>query len=91
MQIQAEMQTIRAEITDTFGGEANYSWVRRVEFISNKSKLAIIRKVKKYFSFNGCRARTEDFGEYIAIRPNGINVVIFIEFGEWKEVTLETN
>ena len=75
-----EKQTIRAEITDTFGGEANYSWVKRATFESNKSVLSIIRQVKKDFGYNGCRAKTEHFGDSIAIRPYGACVVIFIDF-----------
>ena len=38
------MKKFSVEITDTFGGEANYSWVTRLE-IEAKSELGAIRKV----------------------------------------------
>lgn len=34
------------EVTDTFGGEANYSWVRRLKVRAN-SALGAIRKVSR--------------------------------------------
>jgi hypothetical protein len=40
---------MRIEMTDTFGGESNYSWVKRVEVelpesCSNRQKLALVRE-----------------------------------------------
>ena len=48
---------IRAEFTDTYGGEANYSWVRRVEFDlpDTTSDLAVVRRVKKALGLEGSR------------------------------------
>jgi hypothetical protein len=38
------------EVTDTFGGEANYSWVKRFK-VHASSELGAIRKVGKYTGF----------------------------------------
>ena len=40
------MHNFRIEITDTFGGEANYSWVTRHE-IRAKSMLGAIQKLSR--------------------------------------------
>ena len=37
----------QAEMTDTFGGEANYNWVKRVEFECEKES-QIVRKAKLF-------------------------------------------
>jgi len=43
------MGIIKIEKTDTFGGEANYSWVERYELdpIEGETDLQFIRRVKK--------------------------------------------
>ena len=40
------MNTYKIEITDTFGGEANYSWVTRHE-IKAKSMLGAVQKLSR--------------------------------------------
>lgn len=76
------MATITIEHTDTFGGEANYCWVRRetVEEPEDKpfSKLAIIRKAKKFAEMSGIRAKVTDYGDMIEIRPAGLCQIVFI-------------
>ena len=42
------MQKFKVEITDTFGGEANYGWVRRYE-ISAKSVHGVLCKIAKIY------------------------------------------
>lgn len=71
---------IRYEMTDTFGGEANYSWVRRgeVELPKGASDLMLVRRVKKALGLEGVRCRKVNFGEIIELRPVGACVVIFI-------------
>ncbi|MEG7603128.1 hypothetical protein, partial [Listeria monocytogenes] len=66
---------IQYEVTDTFGGEANYSWVKRGKIEKgNKefSNLAAIRAVKKAIGWNGLRCKVYDEGDYITIIPSGI-------------------
>jgi hypothetical protein len=48
---------VKAEYTDTFAGEANYSWVRRVELDvpDNLSDIGVVRRVKKALGLEGLR------------------------------------
>ena len=75
---------IHYEVTDTYGGESNYSWVRRGkveckpgETISN---LAAVRRVKKEIGWNGGRCKTDNFGDDIRLNPIGLYQVCFITF-----------
>ena len=75
---------IQWELTDTFGGGANYSWVRRGEAESkegeNFSDLAAIRRVKKAIGWNGIKCRVDNYGDRIALYPVGMCQVCFITF-----------
>ena len=72
--------TIAYEMTDTFGGEANYSWVRRgeVSLPEGASDLALVRRVKKALGLEGVRCRREDYGDQIVLRPVGYCHIVFI-------------
>ena len=69
-----------AEFTDTMGGEANYSWVRRADFElpDNASDLAIVRRAKGELGITGLRCKRCDLGETIELRPYGSCTVAFI-------------
>lgn len=69
--------------TDTFGGEANYGWVRRHEFVANQnaSQRSIVRKAKQLVGFTGVKAETEDYGDSFIIKPRGYCQVIFVDCG----------
>lgn len=75
---------IQWEVTDTFGGESNYSWVKRgtVETKEGEdfSDRAAIRRVKKAIGWNGMRCKVENYGDDITLRPVGICQVCFITF-----------
>ena len=76
-----------AEMTDTFGGEANYSWVRRSECEADgASDFAIVRRIKRQLGLGGVRCTREILGETIVLRPVGACVVIFIDFREEPEL-----
>ena len=70
----------RLELTDTFAGEANYSWVRRGEIAASgdTSRVAIVRRAKKWAGLSGLRCRVYDYGDAIDIRPHGRCVVLFV-------------
>lgn len=72
------------ELTDTFGGESNYSWVRRheVEVPSDISRRSAVTMAKKWAGWTGFRCDTWDFGDLYDIRPHGICQVLFVTFGE---------
>lgn len=70
---------MRIEYTDTFGGDANYSWVRRAEldFPENASDRSIIRKLKAEVGMTG-RHRKSSFGEEIRLDEVSACRVAFI-------------
>ena len=74
------MTTYEFEYTDTFGGDANYSWGRRgtVTVKEGSSDAAIVRAVKRALGLSGVRCRKESLGETIALYPVGSCTVIFI-------------
>ena len=75
---------IQYELTDTFAGEANYSWVRRGEAESKEgedfSDLAAVRRVKKALDLSGVRCCVDNYGDTIALYPRGSCTVCFITF-----------
>ena len=68
------------EYTDTFGGEANYSWVRRNTEILPESitDRGLMRKAKAWAGLTGCRGKTVNLGETLAFYPSGSCTVLFI-------------
>jgi hypothetical protein len=75
------LSQMNVEVTDTFGGESNYSWVRRYSSeLNNRTNLAAIRKAKKLAGWNGLKCRKESYGEMIALYPYGMCQVMFITF-----------
>jgi len=70
---------IKIELTDTFGGEANYSWVKRFEIKDESlTDLQLVRKAKKLAGLNGVRCNKSEYGDLIELKPYGINMVLFI-------------
>lgn len=74
----------RLELTDTFAGEANYSWVKRGQLAASAdmSRLAIVRRAKKWAGLSGVRCRVNDYGDAIDIRPHGLCIVLFATWSE---------
>ena len=70
----------RIEYTDTFAGEANYSWARRatIEAPAEISDLALMRRAKKALDLSGVRGRRESWGETLAFYPYRSGTVLFI-------------
>lgn len=75
---------VAVEVTDTFGGEANYSWVRRYTFdvIDASSKYSVVRRAKREIGWTGCRCLTVDYSDMVELRPQGQCMVAFITFPE---------
>lgn len=73
------MVNIRVEHTDTFAGEANYSWVHRTTFAVAETArdCDVIRQAKAALGISG-RHRKVDLGDSVAIYPAGLCQVIFI-------------
>lgn len=72
--------TFVAEYTDTFGGEANYSWVKRAEFVMNadSTRRQIVAAGKSAIGLTGARCKTLELGEMYELRPIGFCTVLFI-------------
>jgi hypothetical protein len=71
------------ELTDTYAGEANYTWVQRgvVAADSDNTSHTIVRRAKSAAGLSGIRCRKEDYGDMIALYPQGMNMVLFINIG----------
>jgi hypothetical protein len=71
------------EYTDTFGGEANYSWVRRaiIELPDDATDRSIVIKAKAALGITGVKCQRESLGETIVLKPCGACTIIFITFG----------
>ena len=80
MKTESDMIKYDAEYTDTFGGDANYSWVRRTSFEapSNASDALIMRRAKRLLGLSGSRGRRSNFGDTLEFRPSGCCTVLFI-------------
>ena len=88
--------TYQYEYTDTFGGEANYCWVKRGKVSmpelthygydgsrANKiEKRELMRKVKAELGLTGMRGVTYNHGDMIEFRPYGSCTVLFINWCE---------
>jgi hypothetical protein len=77
-----KMMKVVVTQTDTFGGEANYSWANRYEFVINQntSQRNITRKAKALVGMTGVKADTYDYDTGLTIKPRGYNQVIFVDF-----------
>jgi len=74
----------KVEVTDTFGGEANYCWVRRYTCVGgNLTNRQVVRRAKKLAGWSGLRARTMAYGDFFEVRPYGLCQVMFIT---WESV-----
>ena len=76
-------ETYSVELTDTFGGEANYSWVHRVEITvpEHSSNRLIVRRAKKALDVIA-RHITSDMGDELWLNFPGHCIVMFITLNE---------
>lgn len=67
------------EYTDTFGGEANYSWCERHEFdCTGMTDVQIMRKAKRLCNLTGVRGKVQRIGDTTEFRPYKMCTVLFI-------------
>jgi len=73
------MVTWDIEVTDTFGGEANYCWVNRyaIRMPDDISDLALVRRIKSVTGYSGIRGHTKVSGDSVQIRFPSRCIVIF--------------
>ena len=68
------------EYTDTFGGEANYSWVRRetIEVPGDAKQSLVIKRAKASIGITGVRGKVVDIGAGYEFRPYKYCTVMFV-------------
>jgi hypothetical protein len=76
---QRETYEVECELTDTFGGEANYSWAKRetIELPVGLSDKAFTRRVKAALMLTGVRGKLYNNGDQWEFRPYRRCVVAF--------------
>jgi len=78
---KAENLTFFFELTDTFGGDANYSWVSRFK-VTAKTGLGALRKVTKEIGLQGSLKRVMS-GELSRWDVQGSAMCLFCS--DWNE------
>ena len=70
----------KVEYTDTFAGEANYSWVKRatIRLDGSLSDKQVLAQAKKLMGLSGVRGDVTDTGDVVGFRPYGMNTVLFV-------------
>ena len=73
---------VQFELTDLFGDQANYSWVKRgtIDVPENATQVCIMRKVKRELDITGIRCRVSRIGDMWEFRPSGSLCIGFITF-----------
>ena len=73
---------VHFELTDTFGGEATYAWVRRAtQFMPDTATgFTLARRAKKWAGWTGVRCERADHGMMLELRPRGMCQVLFVTF-----------
>lgn len=74
------MVKFTVEYTDTFGGEANYAWVKRDSFmLDGDCKDRLVKSTAKdLMGLKGVKGRWDDYGDSFAFRPYGSATVLFV-------------
>lgn len=70
------------ELTDTFGGEANYCWVVRetLVFAEPYTEMQLRRAAKRAVRLTGIKREVSDYGDTVEFRPRGLLQVAFVTF-----------
>lgn len=67
------------EITDTFGGEANYSWVRRYRVEAKSMRGAITKLARNY---GGNWRKAWDSGDYVRYNLANAAICAFVSYAD---------
>lgn len=78
---RGEQQQFFFEVTDTFGGEANYSWVNRYLVTATTLRGAVL-KVAREQGFSGRIRKDFDSGDMVRWNVQGAAICIF---GSWSD------
>lgn len=74
------MVTYEVKYTDTFGGQPNYSWVKRHKFFAadNMSERDVMCIAKRLVGLTGVRGSKVKIGNYIEFHPYRTCTVMFV-------------
>lgn len=74
----------KIEVTDLFGGEPNYSWVRRYTMPHKEDERSrdTMRRAKAIAGYTGMRGRTSDYGDMLEFRPYRVLHIMFVTWCE---------
>lgn len=73
------------EVTDTFGGEANYCWANRWTAPATLTKRGVVRALKADMGWTGKKAEVCAFGDSITVAPKGRHAPCVVGFATWTE------
>lgn len=81
---ERKQMAYQLEITDTFGGEANYSWVhwKYFEASPQASRRALVRRAKAVAGWTNVPCVVDEYGDLISIKPRGAAMVAFVTWSE---------
>jgi hypothetical protein len=79
-----EAMKLKIEVTDTFGGESNYSWVNRHELwvACGTTSRECVRLAKAKAGWTGTICRTDTHGDSWTLRPSGLCQIMFVNIEE---------
>lgn len=77
------------EVTDTFGGEANYCWVRRYTTRAT-TRAGLMRAIKKATGWPQVRVQYWD-GDHMVAQPPANSGILHIAFAHWETPTPTTS
>ncbi len=75
------MVKFSAEYTDTFGGEANYSWVRKANFElhENATMRSVLQRARKELGLTGAKGDIiANFGDEYHWKPRGCCTILMV-------------
>lgn len=77
----------KIEVTDTFGGEANYCWVDRatLDIPDDATRRQIILAAKAFAGWTGHRCEVDEHGDDYTIRPRGMCEIAFVTWDDQHE------
>ena len=79
--MKKETYQLNVEYTDTFGGEANYSWVERktLDIPAVSSDKLVMRRIRKALGLEGVKGRWNNYGDHFEFRPYGMCQIVFAD------------
>jgi hypothetical protein len=75
-----EAEGYQAEYTDTYGGQANYCWVKRA-VVQGENLFQALKAARKEFGLTGIKGDiTGSFGDAIWWKPRGRNTILMVSW-----------